>query len=62
MRINPITPVFRVKPMPPMTVSYTSLPVRTVGYEPVGPGPGRVVVLVSVTLLGLGSVLLALYG
>lgn len=62
MRISPVAPTYRIKPMPPMTVSYTSLPVRTVGYEPVRPGPGRLVVLVTVALLGLCGVLLALNG
>lgn len=62
MRTSPITPTYRVKPLPPMKVTYTSLPVRTIGYEPIGPGQGRVVVLVTVALLGLCGVLLALNG
>lgn len=63
MRINPITPVYRVKPLPVMKVSYISLPVRTVGYEPTTePAPLWLVAAGFISLGTLAVIAIALFG
>lgn len=55
MRINSIAPAAAVRPVSRMKVSYISLPIRTIGYEPISdkPAPAWLIFLTSFALAAL---------
>lgn len=64
MKINPVTPVYKIKPVAPMKVRYISLPVRAIEYSPMDNqlAPNWLIALLAAGLVALGMLLIGIYG